>query len=66
MKKISIFLTALVLMVCSQTACVHLGDLDLEPIPDISFTYECSGLTYTFTSADAKDVKWNIVGETEG
>ena len=66
MKKISIFLTALVLMVCSQTACVHLGDLDLEPIPDISFTYECSGLTYTFTSVDAKDVKWTIVGETEG
>ena len=66
MKKISIFLAAFALMVGSQTACVRLGDLDLEPIPDISFTYECSGLTYTFTSADANDVRWNIVGETEG
>ena len=66
MKKISIFLAAFALMVGSQTACVRLGDLDLEPIPDISFTYECSGLTYTFTSADAKEVKWNIVGEAEG
>ena len=66
MKKISIFLTALVLMVCSQAACVRLGDLDLEPIPDISFTYECTGLTYTFTSIDADDVHWNIVGEVEG
>jgi len=45
MKTIRIFLTALVLSVCSLTACVHLGDLDLEPIPDISFTYDCSGLT---------------------
>ena len=63
MKKISIFLAAFALMVGSQTACVRLGDLDLEPIPDISFTYECRGLTYTFTSADADDVHWNIVGE---
>ena len=66
MKKISIFLAAFALMVGSQTACVRLGDLDLEPIPDISFTYECRGLTYTFTSADADDVHWNIVGEAEG
>ena len=66
MKTIRIFLTALVLSVCSLTACVHLGDLDLEPIPDISFTYESAGLTYTFTSADAQNVKWTIVGETEG
>ena len=57
---------ALAVAACSLTACVHLGDLELEPIPDISFTYDCAGLTYTFTSADATDVKWNIVGETEG
>ena len=66
MKNIRIFLTALAVAACSLTACVHLGDLDLEPVPDISFTYDCSGLTYTFTSADATDVKWTIVGEAEG
>ena len=66
MKTIRIFFTALVFAVCSLTACVRLGDLDLEPIPDISFTYECQGMSYTFTSVDATGVQWTIVGETEG
>lgn len=66
MKNIRLFFMALAVAACSLTACVHLGDLDLEPIPDISFTYDCSGLTYTFTSADATDVKWTIVGEADG
>lgn len=32
-------------------SCVHSGDLDLDPVPDIGFTYSSDGLTLTFTSS---------------
>lgn len=55
--------------VCSlPTACVHLGDLELEPIPDISFTYEINGLSYSFKSSvpGTSNVSWNVLGQGTG
>lgn len=50
------------------SSCVRKGDLDLDPVPDIAFEYTCNGLTLTFTSVvpNTTDVKWEIVGQTEG
>ena len=50
------------------TACVHLGDLDLEPIPDISFEYDMEGLSYTFTSSvpGTSNVSWEVLGLATG
>ncbi len=48
------------LTVLLLSSCVHLGDLNLDPIPDIAFSVEHNGLTLTFasTSANTSDVKW--------
>ena len=45
----------------STMSCVHDGDLNLDPVPDIAFTYTSDGLTLTFTSdpADISDVTWS-------
>lgn len=43
------------------SSCVHKGDLDLDPVPDIAFSYTSEGLTLTFNSdpADISDVTWS-------
>lgn len=50
------------------SSCVHLGDLELEPVPDISFEYVCDGLSYTFTSnvPGTSNVSWNVLGQGTG
>ncbi len=50
------------------SSCVREGDLDLDPVPDIAFEYTCDGLTLTFTSVvpNTTDVKWEVVGLTQG
>ena len=52
----------------SLTSCVHKGDLELEPVPDIAFDYSSDGLTLTFTSVTpgTTNVSWEIVGQTTG
>lgn len=66
MKKIAIIiLSALAVM----TSCVRLGDLNLEPVPDIAFTYQCDGgLVYTFSSTvpNTSDIRWNILDVMTG
>ena len=47
------------------SSCVHLGDLELEPVPDIAFTYtQNSGLEFTFTSSveGTTNVGWEVIG----
>lgn len=66
MKKIIYMAVALIFAV---TSCVRLGDLGLEPVPDIAFVYECNGgLDYTFTSTveGTTDISWNILDVTTG
>lgn len=66
MKKIVYMAVALVF---ALTSCVRLGDLGLEPVPDIAFVYECNGgLDYTFTSTveGTTDISWNILDVTTG
>lgn len=50
------------------TACVHLGDLELEPVPDISFSYDINGLSYVFKSTvpGTTNVSWNVLGQGTG
>ena len=62
MKKILLILTAFLFALSS---CVHLGDLELEPVPDIAFTYtQNSGLEFTFTSSveGTTNVGWEVIG----
>ena len=67
MKKI-LLLLGVAAMFSLPTACVHKGDLELEPIPDISFTYEINGLSYTFqsTTPGTTNVAWNVLGQGTG
>jgi len=48
------------LTVLLLSSCVHLGDLNLDPVPDIGFSVEHNGLTLTFvsTKSNTSDVKW--------
>lgn len=58
-----------VALIFAMTSCVRLGDLGLEPVPDIAFVYECNGgLDYTFTSTveGTTDISWNILDVTTG
>lgn len=50
------------------TSCVHLGDLEVAAVPDISFDYTCDGLTLTFRSAtpNTSNISWEIVGLGNG
>ena len=62
MKMILLILTAFLFALSS---CVHLGDLELEPVPDIAFTYtQNSGLEFTFTSSveGTTNVGWEVIG----
>ena len=62
MKKILLILTAFLFALSS---CVHLDDLELEPVPDIAFTYtRNSGLEFTFTSSveGTTNVGWEVIG----
>ena len=62
MIKILLILTAFLFALSS---CVHLGDLELEPVPDIAFTYtQNSGLEFTFTSSveGTTNVGWEVIG----
>ena len=62
MKEILLILTAFLFALSS---CVHLGDLELEPVPDIAFTYtQNSGLEFTFTSSveGTTNVGWEVIG----
>lgn len=56
-------------LIFALTSCVRLGDLGLEPVPDIAFVYECNGgLEYTFTSTveGTEDISWNVLDVTTG
>ena len=68
MKHKILLLLSIIAMFSLSTACVRLGDLDLEPIPDISFTYEINGLSYVFKSAvpGTTNVSWNVLGQGTG
>lgn len=52
----------------SLASCAKLGDLGLEPVPDIAFVYESNGLTLTFKSVTpgTSNVQWEVVGQTTG
>ena len=45
------------------SSCVRMGDLELEPVPDIAFDYTSDGLTLTFNSVieNTTDVQWEII-----
>ena len=45
------------------SSCVHEGDLELAPVPDIAFTYTSDGLTLTFSSVveNTTNVQWEII-----
>ncbi|MCI2082976.1 MAG: hypothetical protein LKK08_06805 [Bacteroidales bacterium] len=49
-----------VFMLLGAVSCIHQGDLNLDPVPDLAFSYESDGLTLTFTSdtEDASDISW--------
>lgn len=68
MKKFKIFSLIAAAALLSLTSCIHLGDLNLEPVPYISFEYEADGMTITFTatSENTTNVGWEIIGETTG
>ena len=57
-----IFLGVVALFIILLCSCVHLGDLNLDPIPDIGFSIDYDGLTMTFTSTteNTSDIKWAI------
>lgn len=42
------------------TACIKSGDLNLDPVPDIGFTYTSKGFTLTFNSSveGVSDIAW--------
>ena len=50
------------------SSCVHEGDLDLAPVPDIAFNYTSDGLTLTFNSVieNTSNVQWEIIKTTNG
>lgn len=44
----------------TATSCIHQGDLNLDPVPDIAFQYTSNGLTLTFKPATdgVSNVSW--------
>lgn len=48
------------LSIITLSSCVKLGNLNLEPVPDIAFTVAHSGLTLTFTSSvdNTSNISW--------
>ncbi len=61
--------TAIFVAITALASCVRLGDLNLEPVPDIAFTYQCDGgLEYTFMSTvpNTTDISWNVIDVTTG
>ena len=44
----------------TTASCIHKGDLNLDPVPDIAFAYSSDGLTLTFKSAtdNVSNISW--------
>lgn len=68
MKHKILLLLGIAAMFSLPTSCVHKGDLELEPIPDISFEYEINGLSYVFKSTvpGTTNVSWEVLGQGTG
>ena len=68
MKHKILLLLGVAAMCSLPTACVHLGDLELEPVPDIAFSYEIDGLSYSFasTTPGTSNITWNVLGQGTG
>lgn len=56
----TIKISILFLSILSLCSCVRLGDLNLDPVPDIAFDVTHNGLTLTFTSAtpNTSNISW--------
>lgn len=71
MKRMKKIILIVFTAIMAMTSCVRLGDLGLEPVPDIAFSYTCDGLTLTFTSETpgTENISWRILevvnGQTE-
>ena len=65
MKTINKTVSILAVAFIALTSCVHKGDLEIEPVPDIAFDYTSEGLTLTFTSQveGTSNISWNIIGQ---
>lgn len=49
-------------IIFSLSSCIKEGDLELDPVPEIGFTYTSEGLTLTFesTGEGISDISWTI------
>lgn len=68
MKKIFTILSVIALSIFASS-CVHKGDLNLEPVPEIDFTFECvEGANYNFTNITegATNVSWSALSFASG
>ena len=62
MKKIYNIIMMVSVIIFSLSSCIKEGDLELDPVPEIGFTYTSEGLTLTFesTGEGISDVSWTI------